>query len=92
MMTLPDQAIREVGPDDLENYTVVRVSDEITIKLMAKACGISYEEAKNEIIIAVIDDVEIPLASPELLWKMKQTMREKDKLDLTFLSTLLKKK
>lgn len=92
MMTLPDQAIREVGPDDLENYTVVRVSDEITINLMAKACGISYEEAKNEIIIAVIDDVEIPLASPELLWKMKQTMREKDKLDLTFLSTLLKKK
>ncbi|MEI7905866.1 MAG: hypothetical protein WCI84_00765, partial [Bacteroidota bacterium] len=92
MMTLPDQAIREDGLDDLENYTVVRVGDEITINLMAKACGISYEEAKNEIIIAVIDDVEIPLASPELLWKMKQTMREKDKLDLTFLSTLLKKK
>lgn len=91
MMTLPDQAIREVGPNDLENYSVVRVGDEITVDLMAKACGISFEEAKNEIVIAVIDDVEIPLASPELLWKMKQTMREKDKLDLTFLSTLLKK-
>ena len=35
MMKLPDQAIREVAPDDLENYIVVRVGDEITIDLMA---------------------------------------------------------
>jgi len=92
MMTLPDQAVRDVKPDDLENYIVVRVGDEITVDLMAKACGISYEDAKNEIIIAAIDGVEIPLASPELLWKMKQTMREKDNLDLMFLKELLKKK
>ena len=92
MMTLPDQAVRDVKPDDLENYIVVRVGDEITVDLMAKACGITYEDAKDEIVIATIDGVEIPLASPELLWKMKQTMRVKDNLDLMFLKELLKKK
>lgn len=91
MMTLPDQAIKEVRPDDLENYTVVRVGDEITIDLMAKACGLTYEDAKKDIVYKEIEKVKIPLASPELLWKLKQTMREKDKLDLMFLKELLKR-
>ena len=92
MMSLPDQAIREVQPDDLDNYTVVRVGDEITIDLMARACGMSYEDAKNDVVYKEIDGVKIPLASPELLWKLKQTMREKDNLDLIFLKELLKNK
>jgi hypothetical protein len=91
MMTLPDQAIKEVHPDDLVNYTVVRVGDEITIDLMAKACGLTYDDAKNDIVYKEIDNVNIPLASPELLWRLKQTMREKDNLDLIFLKELLKK-
>ncbi|HAP36104.1 MAG TPA: hypothetical protein DCQ28_09240 [Bacteroidetes bacterium] len=92
MMNLPDQAVRDVQPDDLENYVVVRVGDEIMVDLMAKACGISYDEAKDFIRYTVIDEVEIPFANPELLWRMKQTMREKDNLDLMFLKELLKKK
>lgn len=92
MMKLPDQAIREVQPDDLEKYIVIRVADEFIVDLMAKACGISYEDAKDAINYIVIDEVQIPIASPELLWKMKQTMREKDKLDLMFLKELLNKK
>src|SRR5205814_7151013 len=42
---LPDKAIRELGDDDLRNYVVVRVCDEIVVDLMVKACGISYSEA-----------------------------------------------
>ena len=91
MMRLPDQAIRDVQPDDLEKYVVVQVGDEITVDLMTNACGISYDDAKDEIVFVEIDNVKIPIASPELLWKMKQTMREKDKLDLIFLRELLKK-
>lgn len=91
LMTLPDQAVKDVQPDDLEHYAVVRVGDEITVDLMAKACGLSYDDAKEEIVIKEIEGVKIPLASPELLWKLKQTMREKDKLDLIFLKELLKK-
>jgi hypothetical protein len=36
-----------------------------------------------------IDGVRIPFASPVLLWKTKQTHREKDELDLVFLRKLL---
>jgi len=91
LMTLPDQAVKDVQPDDLKHYAVVRVGDEITVDLMGKACGLSYDDAKHEIVFKEIDGVKIPLASPELLWKLKQTMREKDKLDLIFLKELLKK-
>ena len=37
-------------------------------------------------------EIEIPFASLELLWKTKQTVREKDKLDLIFINEQLKKK
>ena len=61
------------------------------VDLMASACGISYEEAKDFVRFTEIDNVVIPIANPELLWRMKQTMREKDNLDLVFLRELLKK-
>jgi hypothetical protein len=83
--TLPDKAVREMTPTDLENYLVVRVLDEIVVDLMLQACGISYDEAEAEIERVVIDGVEIPFASAQLLWKMKQTVREKDELDRQFL-------
>ena len=82
---LPDKAILEMQPDDLENYTVVRVADEILVDLMLSTCGISYEQAKDEIEWMEIDDVPIPFATATLLLKMKQTGREKDRLDLMFL-------
>ncbi len=92
LQSLPDKAVNEVRPTDLDEYQVIRVADEFIVDLMAKACGISYEEAKESIRVGIIDGVEIPFASPELLWKTKQTMREKDNLDLMFLRELLKKK
>jgi hypothetical protein len=90
--TLPDKAVREMTPTDLENYLVVRVLDEIVIDLMLKTCGIAYEEATSEIERVVIDGVEIPFASAPLLWKMKQTVREKDELDRQFLRMKLEGK
>lgn len=91
MMKLPDQAVRDVRADDLEQYAVVRVADEIVVDLMKSACGIPYEEAKECIVVATIEGIAIPFASPELLWRTKQTLREKDALDLLFLKELLKK-
>ncbi len=64
MMNLPDQAVKDVQPDDLENYVVVRVGDEIMVDLMASACGISYEEAKDFVRFTEIDNVVIPIATP----------------------------
>ncbi len=87
--TLPDKAVREMTPTDLENYLVVRVADEIVVDLMLKTCGISYEKAVSEVESVVIEGVPIPFASAKLLWKMKQTVREKDELDRQFLKMKL---
>ena len=88
---LPDKAVRDVLPDDLDNYVVVRVADEIVVDLMLKACGIPYEEAVPEIVFRTIDDTPIPFASARLMLRLKQTYREKDGLDRQFLEGLLRK-
>ncbi len=89
---LPDKAIREMDPDDLETYTVVRVADEIVVDLMLKTCGLSFEDARAEIEWREVDDVSIPFASASLLVRMKQTGREKDVLDLRFLEEKLRER
>jgi hypothetical protein len=86
---LPDGAAKELRPGEVADYVVVRVCDEITVDLMAKACGHDYESAKNLISPVVVDGVTIPFASPILLWKTKQTFREKDQIDRLFLRKLL---
>jgi hypothetical protein len=83
--TLPDKAILELGGDDLRDYTVVRVSDEILVDLMISACGIDYAEASKSIEIAEVAGVPIPFADVHLLLRMKQTHREKDAEDRVFL-------
>lgn len=86
LATLPDKAVLELKPGEVSEYTVVRVADEITIDLMQSASGINYEEAAKDIVIRRVQDVDIPFASPRLLWRMKKnTYREKDLPDLLFL-------
>lgn len=86
---LPDGAVKELNLGEIERYNVVRVCDEITVDLMAKACGHRYEEVQHLIEMAEGRGVTIPFASPALLWKTKQTFREKDAWDCTFLKKLL---
>jgi hypothetical protein len=76
-----------VGPTgDVAKYTVVRIADEIVVGLMKSASGIDYKEASKEVVIRRIGEVEIPFASPRLLWRMKKnTHRERDAGDLLFL-------
>ena len=90
MMTLPDQAIREVRTGELDQYMVIRVGDEFVVDLMKAACGIEYAEASRQVTTLTIQGVTIPFASPQLLWRMKQTHRDKDNLDRLFLAELLK--
>ena len=67
-------------------YTFVRVGDEIVVNLMKSASGIDYEEAAKVVVIHRLGDVDIPFASPRLLYRMKKdTHREKDAGDLFFL-------
>jgi hypothetical protein len=86
LRSLPDRAADELDPGDVAQYTLVRVADEIVVDLMGSASGINYEEASKDIVVRKIGDVEVPFASPRLLWRMKKdTHRERDAGDLLFL-------
>lgn len=83
--TLPDNVIAEITDTDVEKYEVVRIADEIVVDLMAKACGIDFNEAKKGIQLIEVEGVKIPVASKELLIRMKDTIRHSDKIDVEFL-------
>lgn len=86
LATLPDNAVRELQPGDLQQYTVIRIADEILVDLMCLAGGLDYAAAAVDIDVREVDGVPIPFASPRLLWRMKRgTGREKDAGDLVFL-------
>ncbi len=88
---LPDKAVREVRENDLDEYTVVRVADEIVVDLMLAACGVTYEDAANEIEMKELQGVAIPFASAKLLLRTKQTYRDRDIPDRLFLEAKLRK-
>ena len=88
---LPDKAIRELEGEDIAQWVVVRVNDDITVDLMTEACGVTFEDARDGIEIENIDGVPIPFASAELMLKTKQGARAKDVGDRSFLHNLLRK-
>ncbi len=86
LSTLPDNAVRELQPGELQQYNVIRMADEILVNLMCSAGGIDYAEAAKDVVVRELEGVPIPFASPRLLWRMKAvTHREKDAADLVFL-------
>lgn len=87
---LPDRAIRELGDEDIAQWVVVRVNDDISVDLMIEACGVRYEDAAGEIETELIEGVAIPFASADLMLKMKQSPREKDAADRSFLQQLIR--
>ena len=89
MALLPDNAIADIMDDDIANYQVVRVADEFVVDLMERACGISYKDAERDIEWMTIEGVKIPIASKELLIKMKDTFRPADLMDKGFLKRLI---
>ena len=82
---LPDGASKELKPEDLTEFEVIRVVDEFVIDLMTKACGETFEGNEKLLDPQIIENVSIPFASAELLLKLKQGIREKDKIDRAFL-------
>ena len=86
MATLPDNAAALIADDEILQYQVVRVADEIVVDLLGAACGIDYSEASAAGLDRFeIQGVKIPVASKELLIRMKATIRESDAMDVRFL-------
>jgi hypothetical protein len=85
LQTLPDNAAAELEVGDVERYTVVRIADEIVIDLLAKACGVTYEDAVVDAELFEVEGVDIPIASKSTLIRTKQTVRPSDLIDCRFL-------
>jgi transcription-repair coupling factor (superfamily II helicase) len=86
MAILPDNAAALLSDNEVLEYQVVRVADEIIVDLLASACGVTYSKtAESGIQIFKVQDVEIPVASKEFLIRMKDTIRESDAMDVRFL-------
>jgi hypothetical protein len=67
LMTLPDQAVREIKPGEIAEFGVVRVADEILVDLMKSGCGVDYADAIRDAVYREIEGVRIPFASPRTL-------------------------
>lgn len=84
------KAVPQLESGDIARYTVCRVADEVTVDLMGSAGGIRFADAEKEIVYREVDGIQIPFASPALLWRMKRrTRRAKDEPDLIFLRQLM---
>ena len=90
LLYLPDKAAEDLEAGDIESYMTVRVADEIVIDLMKSACNVDYERAAKSIVTVELEGISIPFASVDMLWEMKQTVREKDLVDRIFLAEKLK--
>ena len=64
LMALPDGAVRDLAPDDLDRYVVVRVADEFVVDLMKSACGIDYAEASRLVDVVCDPGRQHPLREP----------------------------
>ena len=86
MATLPDNAAALIADDEILQYQVVRIADEIVVDLLGSACGVTYSDAAASGIETFnVEGVRIPVASKELLIRMKDTIRESDAVDVRFL-------
>ena len=91
LSSLPDNAVEEIALSDVREHTVVRVAEEIVVDLMASACGVTYDEAlRLGVEERQIDDVVIPLAGMQALIRMKDTVRDSDRMDVRFLEMRLR--
>jgi len=86
---LEDNAAAEIAESDLADYTVVRVADEVLIDLIAKACGVTYEDATQDAENVTVLGIPVPLASKRTLLLTKRTIRPSDAVDRRFLEELL---
>ncbi len=89
---LPDQAVLDVKPEDVRQYTVVRIGDELTVDLMEKACDVTYEQAKEDIDGLVINNVHVPFLGVKTLILTKRSIRPQDVMDRQFLQEKLNSK
>jgi len=88
LSVLEDDAAREIGLEDLEVYTVVRVADEVMVDLLAAACGVTWADARPSAEQIDLDGTPVIVADRQTLIRTKQTLRPSDAADRAWLQAL----
>lgn len=57
----------------------------VLVDPMKSGCGVTYEAAVKDAVTKNVQGVLVKVASQQTLWRMKQTLREKDIPDKIFL-------
>ncbi len=91
LLFLKDKASSEIKSDDVKQYSVVRIADEIIIDILKEACNVRFDEATKTTEYLDLDGVMIPVANIDTMIKMKQGIRPRDREDLQFLKVLKEK-
>lgn len=89
-----DKSIDEIRLSDVTEYSVIRYvsPDGATIDLMAKIGEVAdYKSVHKHIVLFEVLGNEIPVLDVEALIRLKDTVRDKDKMDLVFLKEKLKR-
>jgi predicted nucleotidyltransferase len=88
---LQDGEAHKIRDTDLDQYRVVRVSGEITVDLLGRACDVTYPDVSRHIQNDEIKGVKIPYLRPQLLIKTKAGIRPKDIQDRDYLRRLIER-
>lgn len=89
LSVLSDNAASEVADTDVRDYVVVRISDEVIVGLMGRACGLSYADVIADAEEREYGGTTIRVASPTMLIRTKDTFRPQDAIDRGFLEGIL---
>src|SRR5438876_4607933 len=87
---LQDHAAAELTPQDFVENVVVKIADEVEVDVSTRARRVSYSEAIETSLIAVINEVEVPYVDLKTLIESKRTQRDQDKVDVQRLLDLAK--
>ena len=81
LMTLPDQAARDIDPAWFEEGDNIRVADTFVVDIMLNASGETYETLIRFAEVLDLDGIPVRTIDLEGLLRTKQTMRDKDVAD-----------
>lgn len=88
LSVLEDDAAREIDPDDLKRYRVIRVADEVMVDLLAAACSVTWTEAAGSALRVDLEGTPVIVADVATLIRTKETVRPSDAADRAFLEAI----
>jgi len=89
LMTLPDEAAKEIDPAWFEEGENIRVADAFVVDIMLNACGETYETLEQYAETIYLDGLPVRTVNLEGLLRTKQTLRDKDVADRAVLEQAL---